>query len=255
MSRSPTDFGPLARTYDELRPADALWHEAMELLTRLGDLRGRRVLDVGCGTGRLAALLAERHGCKVWGVDVSAEMLAVARERVPRGVGLKLAPAEDLPFRDATFERAVLTLVVHHLDRPRAFGEIARVLEPGGRLALLTFDPPSFEGYYLNRYFPSIRAIDSARFPDAQSLERDLREAGFADLGVHRHEEHRSISREEALAKIRGRHISTFQLIGEDEYASGLEQAERELPDTIEYGDRQLIVTAAAGLASVRRAR
>jgi ubiquinone/menaquinone biosynthesis C-methylase UbiE len=246
MSRSSTDFGPLARTYDELRPADALWHESIELLVQLGDLRGRRVLDVGCGTGRLAALLAERHLCRVWGVDVSPEMLAVARERVPRGVGLKLARAEDLPFRDATFERAAMTLVVHHLDRPRAFTELLRVLAPDGRLALLTFDPPTFEGYYLNEYFPSLGPIDVARFPDADVLERDLRRAGFAEVAVHRHEQRRTIDRDAALAKIRGRHISTFQLIGEDEYIAGLERAERELPETFAYDYRYLIVTAAA---------
>jgi SAM-dependent methyltransferase len=246
MSRSPTDFGPLARTYDELRPADELWHESIDLLVRLGDLRGRRVLDVGCGTGRLAALLAERHLCRVWGIDVSPEMVTVARERVPRGVGLKVAAAEDLPFRDDTFERAVMTLVVHHLDRPRAFAELMRVLAPDGRLALLTFDPPTFEGYYLNEYFPSIGPIDLARFPDAAVIERDLRGAGFADVTVHRHEQRRTLDREAALAKIRGRHISTFHLIGDDEYASGLERAERELPATIDHDYRLLIVTAEA---------
>ena len=73
-------------------------------------------MDVGCGTGRFAALLAERYGCKVWGVDVSAEMLAVARERVPSGVGLKLGAAEDLPFRDGWFEGVMMTLVVHLVD-------------------------------------------------------------------------------------------------------------------------------------------
>jgi ubiquinone/menaquinone biosynthesis C-methylase UbiE len=245
MSRSPTDFGPLARTYDELRPADELWHEAIELVVRLGDLRGRRVLDVGCGTGRLAALLAERHGCRVWGVDVSPGMLEVARERVPRGVGLKLARAEDLPFRDGTFERAAMTLVVHHLDRPLAFAELVRVLEPGGRLVFLTFDPASFEGYYLNRFFPSFLAIDSARFPPAEALDEELRRAGFTEVAVQRHDQQRTIGRAEALTKIRGRHISTFQLISDEEYAAGLAGAERELPERVDYWYRWLIVTAA----------
>jgi ubiquinone/menaquinone biosynthesis C-methylase UbiE len=244
MSRSPTDFGPLARTYDELRPADELWHETIELLVRLGDLRGRCVLDVGCGTGRLAALLAERHACRVWGVDVSPAMLEVARERLPRGVGLKLAPAEDLPFRGGTFERATMTLVVHHLDRPLAFAELVRVLEPGGRLVFLTFDPASFEGYYLNRFFPSFLAIDSARFPPADVLGEELRQAGFAEVAVHPHDQQRTIGRGAALAKIRGRHISTFQLIGDEEYAAGLARAERQLPERVEYGYRWLIVTA-----------
>jgi hypothetical protein len=139
-----------------------------------------------------------------------------------------------------------MTLVVHHLDRPRAFAELMRVLAPDGRLALLTFDPPTFEGYYLNEYFPSIRPIDLARFPDAVVIERDLRAAGFADVTVHRHEQRRTIDREAALAKIRGRHISTFQLIGDDEYRSGLERAERELPATIDYDYRYLIVAAGA---------
>jgi SAM-dependent methyltransferase len=139
-----------------------------------------------------------------------------------------------------------MTLVVHHLDRPRAFAELIRVLEPGGRLSILSFDPSSFEGYYLNRYFPSFRTIDSARFPDADLLESDLRAVGFGDVAVHRHDQRRQIDRDDALAKIRGRHISTFQLIDDDEYADGLERAERELPETIEYDNRLLIVTAVA---------
>jgi SAM-dependent methyltransferase len=241
-----TDFGPLARRYDELRPADELWWELVDLLVRLGDLRGRRVLDVGCGTGRLAAALAERFACKVWGVDVSAEMLAVARERLPPGIALKRAPAESLPFREGWFERATMTLVAHHLDRPRAFAELRRVLDAAGRVALGTFDPDSFEGYYLNRYFPSFLEIDQARFPTASALEADFAHAGFADVSVTAHEQRRTSSREEALEKIRGRHISTFQLISDDEYTAGLARAEAELPERVEYRYRWLVVVAAA---------
>jgi SAM-dependent methyltransferase len=240
-----TDFGPLAARYDELRPADELWWELVELLVRLGDLRGRRVLDVGCGTGRLAAALAERFACKVWGVDASPEMLAVARERVPRGVALKRAAAERLPFKEGWFERATMTLVAHHLDRPRAFAELRRVLDAGGRVALGTFDPVSFEGYYLNRYFPSFLEIDRARFPTAAELETDFRDAGFAEVSATVHDQRRTSSREEALAKIRGRHISTFQLISDEEYEAGLARAERELPERVEYDYRWLVVVGA----------
>ena len=59
-SPAAPDYGPLAESYDRLRPADANWHELLDVLVEEGDLAGRRILDVGCGTGRLAAALAER---------------------------------------------------------------------------------------------------------------------------------------------------------------------------------------------------
>src|SRR5919202_5905687 len=105
ISRRP-DFGRRAAAYDELRPIDDNWWEVYDVLVREGDLRGRRVLEVGCGTGALAAALAERAGARVFACDPSPEMLEVARARAPR-VGFKLARAEDLPFKDEWFERAV----------------------------------------------------------------------------------------------------------------------------------------------------
>src|SRR5829696_7530114 len=95
-SSTKPDFGRVARRYDELRPADANWWEVFELLVREGDLVGRRVLDIGCGTGRAAAALAER-GSRVWGVEPEPEMAARARERLST---VKIAPAERLPFKD-----------------------------------------------------------------------------------------------------------------------------------------------------------
>src|SRR5918994_6041335 len=90
-----TGFARLAATYDRLRPVDERWLETVDRMVELGDLRGRRVLDVGCGTGRLAIVLAERHAAKVWGVDPSAEMLEVARRKQP-AIGWKQATAESL---------------------------------------------------------------------------------------------------------------------------------------------------------------
>ena len=112
------DFGARARVYDALRPADDAWWGRFHALVELGDLAGRRVLDVGCGTGRLAAALADEARAKVWGIDASPEMVAVARESVPAGVGVRLAAAERLPFRDGWFDRVTMSLVIHLVDRP-----------------------------------------------------------------------------------------------------------------------------------------
>jgi ubiquinone/menaquinone biosynthesis C-methylase UbiE len=230
LTSSP-DFGRLAPVYDELRPANDNWWELFALLVAEGDLRGRRVLDVGCGTGRLAAALAEREACKVWGVDRSPEMLEVARGRVPDAVGLKQGLAEELPFKDGWFERSVTQLSLHLWDRPRAFAELRRVVT--GKAVLATFDPAHFDGYWLNSFFPSIERIDLARFPDGATLARELRAAGFPEPRLVRLEQQSETSREEALAKIHGRHISTFDLLDEDEIAEGTARAERELPERV----------------------
>jgi SAM-dependent methyltransferase len=242
LTSSP-DFGRLAPIYDELRPADANWWELFALLVAEGDLRGRRVLDVGCGTGRLAAALAERESCKMWGVDPSAEMLEVARARLPEDVGLKRGSVEDLPFKDGWFERAVTQLSLHLWDRPRAFAELRRVVS--GRAILATFDPVHFSDYWLNAFFPSIERIDLARFPDGDTLDRELRAAGFPAPRLVRLSQQAEISRENALAKIHGRHISTFDLLDEDEIAEGTARAERELPDRVAYRLEWLVAVAA----------
>ena len=171
-------------------------------------------------------------------------MLAVARARCPGTVGLRRAEAESLPFRAGWFERAVMRLVVHLVDRPRAFAEIRRVLGEPARLVVATFDPSHFDEFWLNRFFPSLEAIDRARFPTPDALRPELAAAGFAGVGVTRLRQHGSVDRENALEKIRGRHISTFDLLDEDEYRAGLERAERELPERVHYALDWVVVVA-----------
>jgi SAM-dependent methyltransferase len=179
----------------------------------------------------------------MWAVDPSPEMLAVARGRAPR-VAFRSAAAERLPFKDAAFERAVATLVVHVLDGPRAFAEVRRVLRPDGRFVFATFDPAHMRGYWLNRYFPSMLAVDLARFSPSDVLRDELREAGFAEARVLRHSQTKTVDRETALLRIRGRHISTFDLLDEEEIEAGLAQAEADLPERVEYRLEWLVVVA-----------
>ena len=170
MSSPATDahFARLAASYDEVRPADASWWEVFDAIVEAGDLRGRRVLDVGCGTGQLAAALAERAVARVWAVDASEEMAAVAGAN---GVHAKVARAERLPFKSGWFDRAVSRMAVHLFDRPRAFAELRRVLAPEGRAVIATLDPEWFDRHWLLPYFPGVVAADLERFPSAKQLE------------------------------------------------------------------------------------
>jgi SAM-dependent methyltransferase len=171
-------------------------------------------------------------------------MLEVARANAPRGVGFKDGRAEDLPFKDEWFERAVMWLSAHLVDRPAAFRETRRVLAQGGKLAVVSFDPVHFERYWLNELFPSIQRIDRARFPTEEGLQAELEDAGFGGMRFVWLSQRATIDREEALERVRGHHISTFDLLDEEELREGTERAERELPEVIEYALEWMIAVA-----------
>jgi demethylmenaquinone methyltransferase/2-methoxy-6-polyprenyl-1,4-benzoquinol methylase len=102
---------------------------------------GRWVLDLGCGTGRLGLLLTGR--ARVVGVDLSHSMLLRARRRSAR-LGLLVGTAMRLPLRDASCGAVVSAFVLRNLpDLSGAFREVARVLAPGGTIALLDLTAPS----------------------------------------------------------------------------------------------------------------
>jgi ArsR family transcriptional regulator len=111
------------------------------------------LLDAGTGTGRMLELLAPdiKHGV---GVDVSPEMLAIARDRLARAhiqhAQVRLADTFRLPFpagtNDAGFDAALFHQVLHYLDDPQAaIAEAVRVLKPGGRILIVDFSPHELE--------------------------------------------------------------------------------------------------------------
>jgi ubiquinone/menaquinone biosynthesis C-methylase UbiE len=241
-SETRAHFDALAPAYDELRwPAENKVPSLLEALVAAGDLTGRHVLDVGCGTGRTLELLAERYGVTGCGVDPSHQMVHRARGR---GITAAVASAESLLFPDESFERAYMVFVVHHLDRTRAFAEIRRALVPGGRLAIATSDPDAFDRFWMASLFPSYAEIERSRFPSAAALFGELEAAGYAEPACKQLAIERVFSRAEALAKLRGRAYSTFVHLDQHEYEQGLETAERELPGEVRYQLEVLLVTA-----------
>ena len=100
---------------------------------------GARVLDVAAGTGLITRLL-EAHGHQVVSLDVSAEMLDVARRR---GATAVLATAERLPIADASFDALTFGYLLRYVPEPLdAMRELARVLRPGGAIGMVEFGRP-----------------------------------------------------------------------------------------------------------------
>ncbi len=236
-------FARLAESYDELRPVEST-SPLYQAIVREGDLRGRSVLDVGCGTGRFVAALAERYRARPAGVDPSAAMLEVARRTVPAGLELVLGTAEELPFADDSFEAVTMVLVVHHVDRARAFPEVRRVLAPRGRFVIATRSHDLLAHDWVSPLLPSYAEIAQARYPHPERLLDELAEAGFSRCRTARLDQRRRFSKAEAVAKLRGRYSSFLDLLPPGELEAGIERAERELPDVVEYTLDWAVVTA-----------
>ncbi|SEG94247.1 Methyltransferase domain-containing protein [Actinacidiphila yanglinensis] len=127
---SAAEFDKIAREYDESRGGSARAEGFAAQLAPLLDAR-RALLDVGVGTGIVAAELA-RCGIPTLGVDLAPAMLSLARHRL--GARVAVADAARLPVRSASVAQAVSTWLLHVVpDRTAVFAEVARVLEPGGR--------------------------------------------------------------------------------------------------------------------------
>jgi len=136
-------FAPLGPTYDRYARLlsfgqDPRWRA--ELVSKIPP-DSQRVLDVATGTGAVALELVKR-GHTVVGIDQSPEMLGVARERLP-GVELHEGRAESLPFADAEFDALTFTYLFRYVaDVPATLRELARVVRPGGVVAMQEFGLP-----------------------------------------------------------------------------------------------------------------
>lgn len=134
------NFDTIARTYDRLNRLMTLGLDRRWRKRALRGIQGN-VLDVACGTGDMAVSLVER-GCTVTGVDISEEMLAIARQKAPI-VTFMIADAEHLPFLDASFDAVTCAFGVRnfvHLEQ--GLHEMLRVLKPGGRMVILELATP-----------------------------------------------------------------------------------------------------------------
>lgn len=135
------DFDTIAAHYDRMNRLmtfglDRLWRRHA-----VREMAGGEVLDVACGTGDMVVELLKR-GCTVTGIDLSEEMLAIAKQKTPQAEYM-LADVEHLPFGDESFDAVTCAFGVRnfvHLER--GLDEMLRVLKPGGRMVILELATP-----------------------------------------------------------------------------------------------------------------
>jgi len=185
---------PVLEEYARLAPTyDTKWSFYVETTTRetLARLSLRstdRLLDVGCGTGALLERLSRSHPAALLsGVDPVLEMLAVARRRLPAGVALREAWAEQLPFESAEFDAVVSCNAFHYIRHPQAaLLEMIRVLRPGGQLVLTDWCDDYLAcrvcDWFLRRFSPAHFKV----YRERECL-RLLQEAGYQGIEIDRY--------------------------------------------------------------------
>ena len=174
-------------TPDDLAPVDEFHSGGRNATARLAQLAqidaSQRVLDVGCGIGGPSRYLASKFGCQVTGLDLTPEFVALAgmlaqRTRLADKVTYRQGNALDLPFPDANFDVVwSQNAAMNIADRDRLYGEMHRMLRPGGRLALQDVAAgPGGEPYYPTPW-ASDKSISFLFAP--QSTRAALERVGF----------------------------------------------------------------------------
>jgi SAM-dependent methyltransferase len=157
MSAGPAWNAAAQGWADHWAPLGAPAREAVARAAGIGP--DMSLLDVGCGSGELCALAAER-GARVSGVDVAAELVEIARQRVPEA-DLRVGPAEQLPWPDDSFDVVTaINVLQFSADFLSALTEAGRVVRQGGRVAVCNWGRPQDQEARV--MFERLSAADSA---------------------------------------------------------------------------------------------
>jgi ubiquinone/menaquinone biosynthesis C-methylase UbiE len=187
---------------------------------------GLEVLDVGCGTGGFARAIASAAPAEVTGFDRSARFIDFARRRPrpPAGaVRWVVGDAEQLPFAALSFDRVLLSLVLHQLADPRAgVAGAVRVLRGGGLVLVRTIAPEDVAGRVPQRFIPRMAAIDAARLPSVEAITAWLAQAGFTSVTAHRHLRNGRLVLADVERVLRTEASSRYGFLTSDELEEGL---------------------------------
>ena len=201
----------------------ACWMEA--LVPVIAPDRVRTVVDLGCGTGRFCRTLAATFHATVIGVEPSEKMQATALENLDGEEGITILPgsAEEIPVGDGGAELVFMSMIYHYLpDIPAAMREIARVLAPGGYLAIRNAVRENLDAIPFFRFFPEALELEKQRMPTRDSIMQQMEAGGFTLISCRTITQRFAESHIEYLQKIEQRGLSVLNLISDEQFHAGV---------------------------------
>jgi SAM-dependent methyltransferase len=183
------------------------------------------IVDVGSGTGRWCAVLADHLDARVVGVEPSTAMRAESENVSGRpNVTYRPGAADALPVEDGACDGALLSRVLGHIpDLDAAATEVARVVRPGGICLIVGVFSDRLNGDSpLYRFWPQLRRVDGFRYPTLRDVLVSFRDAGFSDITLEPVTQHLgdSLAAYRERAALRG--LSKFAYLTDEEFEQGL---------------------------------
>jgi len=222
------DYDKQAAVYDRGRtlPPEAITQWMLVVRRHLPE-GATTILDLGSGTGRFSAALADAFDADVVAVEPSKGMRAQAISKPHPRVHVTAGSAERIPMQDGSADAAWLSNVVHHFDDLTAAArEIRRVVSDGAPVLLRG----AFAGLgpipTLYRFFPATEnAIES--FPTVPEVFGAFEEAGFRTMSIERVEQLLAYKLADMIDRVRQRADTTLEKLSDDDFAEGLARLER----------------------------
>ncbi len=200
----------------------SLWADT--LLKHLPRERIKSICDIGCGTGRFTALLAEEFSAKVYAIDPSKKMLSRAKQNISNpAITFHKGKAEAIPLPDKIADMLFLSMTYHHIqDKMKAISEFKRTLRSCGYIIIRTSTLQSLKSYPWLQFFPDALDIELDRAPDRIGLITFFKDNGFVlqkhlkvkQLFAHNHKQY--------LKKISTRGLSSLKAISDTTFQSGV---------------------------------
>ena len=151
-----------------------------DIAERIKGVPYETLLDVGCGTGFLIDLMAKRKPAKYCGVDLSDEMIRVAKGKAIPGAEFVVGSAEKLPYPDETFDIVTCSQSFHHYPYPeKAMREALRVLKPGGLYILSDTGLGGIGGWIDNHILFKLMSSGDCHTTDRKGIAKMMEKAGF----------------------------------------------------------------------------